>query len=366
MTAPLQIAPNVQALLPHPTPRALGYHMPAEWSRHQATWLSWPHNPDTWSMYLPAVERALAEAVRWLSQGEIVHINVLDERHEKHVGNLLHDAGVSGAVQFYRSRTNDAWCRDHGAVFLVNAEQEHMVGLDWRFNAWGEKYPPFDFDDAIPRQMCEALAVDRIEIPMVLEGGAVEVNGAGVLMTTHTCLLNPNRNPDLQKHEIAYILRETLGVDDILWLAGELAGDDTDGHIDNLARFVDETTIVLPEETDWCDVNYASLQTNTALVKAWNKARGNKFKVIHLPMPAPVLLEGKRMPASYMNFYIGNEVVLMPTFNNFMDKIAHARLQACFKDRLVVPVDCKDVIWGLGALHCLTQQVPLATKKLEA
>ena len=361
MKTPIKLSQRMQALLPNPTPRALGYCMPAEWQKHYGTWFSWPHNLDTWSNYLASTERALAEAIHWLSQGEMVHINVLNEAHKSHVSDILLRARAAmGRVRFYCFPTNDAWCRDHGAVFLVHPAQSTVAAIDWEYNAWGEKYPPFDLDNAIPRQMCEALSVPRFELPIVLEGGSIEVNGAGVLMTTRTCLLNPNRNPGLAQEEIECVLREMLGVEEILWLAGELVGDDTDGHIDNLARFVNETTIVAPEALCSDEENYASLSANLALLNAWNSKHSNRFDIVEMPMPNSIFLEGKRMPASYMNFYIGNSVVLMPSFGDPMDEKAEAILQSCFKERKVVRMDCSSVIWGLGAIHCLTQQVPLS------
>ena len=362
MIASINPDQKVRGLLPNPTPRELGYRMPAEWHKHQGTWFSWPHNLDTWSKYLEPTEHALADAVHWLSQGEAVHINVLDEAHKHHVSEVLLLASANmDSVYFHYFPTNDAWCRDHGAVFLISSDQSSLAAIDWRYNAWGEKYPPFDLDNAVPRQMGEALTVTRFETPIVLEGGSIEVNGAGVLLTTDTCLLNPNRNPGLKKEEIAIVLQEMLGIEDILWLSGELVGDDTDGHIDNLARFANETTIVAPEAADPNDENFESLLTNLALLKTWNSTQNNRFDIIQIPMPSPVFIEGNRMPANYMNFYIGNSVVLMPSFGDPMDETAEAILQSCFKERKVVRIDCSSVIWGLGAIHCLTQQVPLPT-----
>ena len=358
MTTPKKQGQNIQALLPPITPRAFGYRMPAEWAPHRGTWLSWPHNEDTWATYLPSAERALADVVKWLCQGEEVHINVLNRRHRNHVASLLGTTDGEAHVHFHYFPTNDAWCRDHGAIFLTRPNQPGIAGIDWGYNAWGGKYPPFDLDDAIPGQMCDALGTPYFETPIVLEGGSVEVNGAGVLMTTSTCLLNPNRNPGLNKQDVAFVLKEMLGVDEILWLEGELAGDDTDGHIDNLARFVDETTIVVPEEANSNDENAESLSKNIELLNAWNESQGGRFEIVHLPMPAPFLLEGKRMPANYMNFYIGNSVVLMPAFGDPNDDVARSLLQACFNEREVVPIDCRSIIWGLGAIHCLTQQIP--------
>lgn len=350
---------HVRALLPDPTPRALGYHMPAEWHPHEGTWFSWPHNPDTWGRHLPAAERGLAEAVRWLSGGETVHVNVQDAAHEAHVARVLHDAGVTGNVAFHRFPTNDAWCRDHGAIFLVHPEGKGYAAIDWGYNAWGEKYPPFDLDNAIPKQMCAAMHARRFQTPVIMEGGSIEVNGAGVLLTTASCLLNPNRNPALDRADLTWILQQMLGVDEVLWFGGELVGDDTDGHIDNLVRFVDARTLVVPVETNPKDANYAGLQANITRLEQLNRD-AHRFDVVALPMPAPYVIDGHRLPANYANFYIGNDVVLAPAFGDPNDEVARSILQSCFEDRDVVSVDCRAIIWGLGALHCLSQQVPAA------
>ncbi len=350
---------SVRALLPDPTPRALGYYMPAEWHPHEGTWFSWPQNPDTWIHHLPAAERGLADAVRWLSEGETVHVNVLDAAHEEHVARVFESAGVKGSVAFHRFPTNDSWCRDHGAIFLTHPEKPGYAAIDWGYNAWGEKYPPFDLDNAIPKQMCEAMSARRFQTPVILEGGSIEVNGAGTLLTTASCLLNPNRNPDLEKRDIEWILGEMLNVDEILWFGGELVGDDTDGHIDNLVRFVDEKTLVAPVETNPDDPNYAGLKSNIELLNQL-KQEGHDIEIVELPMPAPYAIDGHRLPANYANFYIGNNAVLMPAFGDPNDEVARSILQSCFEDRDVVAIDCRAIIWGLGALHCLSQQVPVA------
>ncbi len=338
------------------TPAALGYRMPAEWTPHQGTWLSWPHNSDTWDAGpLASVERVLAEAVRALDGGETVRLNVLDAAHEAHVRQVVGDAA---GVVYHRFPTNDAWCRDHGAVFVVRAEAPRLAATDWGYNAWGGKYPPFDLDDAIPQRMAEALGVRRFEADMILEGGSIEVNGAGLLLTTEACLLNPNRNPGLTREDLEGRLRAMLGVERIHWLVGEMAGDDTDGHIDNLARFVAEDTVVAAVEDDPRDENYAPLQENLARLRALTTLDGRPLRVVTLPMPAPVYARGRRLPASYANFYIGNRVVLLPAYGGPRDAVARDLLQALLPGRRVVALDCRDVVWGLGAFHCLTQQVP--------
>lgn len=347
-----------EAGLSTPTLRARGFAMPAEWSRHAGTWFSWPHNPDTWLHHLEAAEEALAEAVRWLSGGEIVHINVLDEHHAERVRRILNRAGASGPVRLHLFPTNDAWCRDHGAVFVTHPRDRSRLALNWRFNAWGGKYPPFDLDDAIPARMADALGVPALDIGFVLEGGSIEVNGDGLLLTTSQCLLNPNRNPGFEQAGIEWVLRESLGVQEIVWLEGDLAGDDTDGHIDNLCRFVDPQTLLTVVQEDPDAPDYAALEHNLETLHGLAASHPAPLRVDTLPMPAPYFIDGRRMPASYANFYIGNDVVLLPVYDDPNDAAAHEILQRYFPDRRVVDIDCRSIIWGLGAIHCLSQQVP--------
>lgn len=332
------------------------YRMPAEWERQQAVWFSWPHNPDTWLDKLPAVEQVLAQAVRELVTGETVRINVLDANHEAHVRKII---GAVDNVVYHRFPTNDSWCRDHGAVFVVREDAEHpLAAINWGYNAWGDKYPPYDLDNAIPPKMAATLGVPCFEPDMILEGGSIEVNGAGTLLTTSACLLNPNRNPDLSKADIERRLRMMLGVEQIIWLHGDLAGDDTDGHIDNLTRFVNEDTVVTMVEDNPDDANYEALQANVEMLRRVTLLDGKPLRIIPLPMPEPLYEQGVRMPASYANFLIANTVVLLPAYDDPNDAVAQATLQRCFPDRRVVALDCRDVIWGLGAFHCLSQQVP--------
>ncbi|ARA95081.1 agmatine deiminase [Rhodothermaceae bacterium RA] len=332
--------------------------MPPEWAAHQGTWFSWPHNPDTWADHLEAAERALARAVHALGLGETVHINVLDAAHESRLRRLL-GAAADAYVRYHRIPTNDAWCRDHGPIFVTNPTAEApLAATIWRFNAWGGKYPPYDLDDAAADRMAEALSVPRFRADLVLEGGSIEVNGNGLLLTTEPCLLNPNRNPGLTRADWEPVLQQMFGVEKVLWLGGELAGDDTDGHIDNLARFVDDRTVVAMIEADRTDPNYAGLQDNLRRLRTMTDLAGRPLEVLTLPMPAPVVIDGRRMPASYANFYIGNRVVLLPAYGDPNDAVARDLLQRCFPDRLVVAIDCRAIIWGLGAFHCLSQQVP--------
>jgi len=343
------------------TPAQLGYRMPAEWEPHQAVWLSWPHKRESWPGKFETVEPVVASAVAALAGSELVRINVLDGEHEGHVARLLTAHGVDLAgVRFHRFPTDDAWCRDHGAIFVVRERdgRRELAATDWDYNAWGGKYPPFDRDVEIPRRMAEALGVPRFVGDMVLEGGSIDVNGAGVLLTTEQCLLNPNRNPHLTRSDIEARLRDFLGVHTIWWLGEGIVGDDTDGHVDDLARFVAEDTVVTVVEDDPGDANYPMLQDNLQRLRALRLPDGRPLRIIALPMPEPVVYEDQRLPASYANFYIGNTVVLQPTFNCARDRAAVEIIQRCFPTRRVVGIDCTDLVWGLGTFHCLSQQVP--------
>jgi agmatine deiminase len=347
-------------IYPAGTPASLGYAMPPEWAPHQATWFSWPHNPETWPGCLDRTERALAGAVAALTEGEQVRINVLDERHERHVAGLL-VAGRANLerISLHRSPTNDAWCRDHGAIFVTRPGRDApLLALDFGYNAWGGKYPPFDLDNQIPQRMAGLLGVAHRSVDMILEGGSIEVNGAGTLLTTEHCLLNPNRNPRLCRSEIERRLRENLGIRQVLWLGDGIVGDDTDGHVDDLTRFVAEDTVVTVVESRPADENFEVLRENRERLAGMRLADGRPLRIIDLPMPDPVLRGAERLPASYANFYIGNRVVLLPVFGCPQDEEAAAALSWCFPGRRVVPVDCRDVVVGLGTLHCLTQQVP--------
>lgn len=325
--------------------------MPPEWAPHAATWLSWPHNRKTWPEGLEQAEAALAEGVVALAEGEAVHINVRDGEHAARVERLFPRLVSAGKVVLEPIPTNDAWCRDHGAIVVRDAEGRR-VALDFRFNAWGGKYPPFDLDDAVARRMAEALRLECLSIDMVLEGGSIEVNGAGTLLTTEQCLLNPNRNPALGRREIGAALARYLGARRVVWLGEGIAGDDTDGHIDDMTRFVSEDAVLTAVENDPADANHAPLAENL------RRLRELRLRVVELPMPRPRHRGAERLPASYANFYIGNRVVLLPVFGDPQDRAAVEILAGCFPQRQVVPIDSRALVVGLGAFHCLTQQVP--------
>jgi agmatine deiminase len=340
-------------------PSERGYRMPAEWSPHEATWLSWPHNRDSWPGVFERVEPAMAEFVRALSQYEPVYINVRDAEHERHVCGLLAGAVPPERLRTFRFPTNDAWARDHGAIFVTRAAAaEPRLALDFDYNAWGGKYPPYDLDRLVGRQMAQALGVPRFASNVIMEGGSIEVNGAGALLTTEQCLLNPNRNPALGRADIEAVLRGAFGVREILWLGDGIEGDDTDGHIDDLTRFVAEDTVVTVMEPNTRDPNHATLAANRRRLDELTLG-GKPLTVIELPMPEPQYLEDQRLPASYANFYIANEAVLLPAFGCPQDDAACAVLADCFPRRRVVPIDCRTLVAGLGTLHCLSQQVPL-------
>jgi agmatine deiminase len=362
--------------------------MPAEWEPHQATWLSWPHKEASWPGKLHLILPVYAQMVAALARSEPVHINVNTLDREQSARRLLDAAGADGEIHFHHFPTNDAWCRDHGAIFVVrdtgvagvagakrsdapavaatasgasrslSPSQPALAATDWGFNAWGGKYPPFDLDEQIPRRMAEFLNVPRFEGGMILEGGSIDVNGHGLLLTTEACLLNPNRNPHLSRDQIEQRLRNFLGVEQILWLGDGIVGDDTDGHVDDLARFVAPNVVVAAVEEDPHDANYEPLRQNWQRLTELAGTTTPRLEIVPLPMPPAVVYQGQRLPASYANFYIGNHVVLLPRFDPERDRQAADVLRPFFPAREIVTIDCTDLVWGLGAFHCLTQQVP--------
>ena len=343
-----------------PSPASLGYRMPAEWEPHAATWLSWPRPegisfPDAYEKVMPA----FAQMVDALADSEPVCINVWDAAHEADVRRHLLRAGARDAhVRFYRHPSYEPWCRDHGPIFLKRDSDASTVIVDWDYNAWGGKYPPHDLDDTIPTKIAELLALPVYAPGMILEGGSIEVNGTGTLLTTRSCLLNPNRNPTLTQVQIEERLKAFLGVSNILWLGDGIEGDDTDGHIDDLTRFVNRTTLVTVVEPDVEDPNHLPLEENLHALGSLKAEDGTPLNILQLPMPARIDREDLRLPASYANFYIANSVVLLPVFNDPADPVAINVLQKAFPDRRIAAIDCQEIIWGLGAFHCLTQQQP--------
>ena len=339
------------------TPAALGYRMPAEWEPHAATWLSWPRRdgisfPDSFDRVLPAL-RAMVEA---LIESEQVCINVCNSAHEAEARTVLRELPMD-RITFHRIPTNEPWCRDHGPIFLTRDVDPRLAVVDWDYNAWGGKYPPCDLDEVVPTRIAHFLDLPVFHPHMILEGGSIDINGTGALLTTESCLLNPNRNPQLNRGEIEQGLRDYLCVREILWLGNGIDGDDTDGHIDDLARFVSEGTVVTAVEEDRNDENYEPLQENLARLRNM-KIGKQKIDIVTLPIPKKIVREGLRLPASYANFYIANSCVLLPTFADPNDEHAFSILQKLFTDRRVIGIDCRELIWGLGTFHCLTQQQP--------
>jgi agmatine deiminase len=340
------------------TPSQLGYRMPAEWEPHAATWLSWPRRegisfPDSFDCVLPA----LREMVSALTESEPVNINVVNGAHEAEARAVLDALPHQECITYYEIPTNEPWCRDHGPIFLTRNAEPELAIVDWDYNAWGNKYPPFELDEVVPTRVAELLKVPVFYPKMILEGGSIDVNGAGTLLTSESCLLNKNRNPNLSRATIEGRLRDFLGVREVLWLGDGIAGDDTDGHIDDLARFVAETKVVTVVEDNSDDANYKPLQENLQRLRAM-KISGRRIDITILPMPKKIVREEIRLPASYANFYIANSIVLVPTFADPADKMALSTLQECFPNRRVVGIDCRELIWGLGTFHCLTQQQP--------
>lgn len=346
---------------PTNTPAALGYTMPAEWELHEATWLSWPHKEASWPGKFEPVPAIFAELTKRLSESELVRINVADEDFAENVRQELRKANVDlHRVTFHFNPTNDAWCRDHGPIYVLretNGKRERAIN-DWGYNAWGNKYPPYDLDDVVPTRIAHEFHEPLFAPDIVMEGGSLDVNGLGTLLTTEACLLNPNRNPQLTKVQIEQYLRDYLGVTNILWLGDGIVGDDTDGHIDDLTRFTSADTVVTVLEEDPADENYELLQANYERLQTMRDQSGQPLRIVTLPMPGYVSYEEQRLPASYANFYIANTSVLVPTYRHPNDARALATLQELFPTRKVVGLDCTDLIWGLGAIHCVTQQQP--------
>ena len=343
------------------TPASLGFRMPAEWEPHAATWLTWPHNPETWPGKFAPVPDIWTRMVAALAPGERVEIVVRDAVMSADVEGRLRAAHVDlAAVALHVVPNNDAWMRDHGPTFLVrdgDAGRE-LGGVDWIYDAWGGKYPPFDLDARVGERVCALAGARRFTPGIVLEGGSIEVNGRGTLLTTESCLLHPNRNPDLSREQIETVLRDYLGVVHVLWLGDGIVGDDTDGHIDDITRFVDPTTVVTVVEDDPADPNHEPLRHNLERLRGMRDQDGAPLRIVELPMPAPVEFEGQRLPASYANFYIGNRAVLVPVFDDPNDARALSTLASCFPGRELVPIGAVDLVLGLGAFHCVTQQQP--------
>ena len=342
-------------------PRDLGYYFPAEFAPHTATWLSWPHKQASWPGKIDSIYPNYSQFIRELTKGEIVRINVTDDIMKSFAIQNLQKAEVDlTRVEFFFNPTNDAWCRDHGPAFLINpALQEKKVVVDWNYNAWGNKYPPFDLDDVVPTLVARQFNLRVFYPGIIMEGGSIEVNGNGTLLTSKSCLLNPNRNPHLNQHQIENYLCDYYGMEQILWVDDGILGDDTDGHIDDTVRFVNEHTVLTVVEENKNDGNYELLQHNLYQLKQMRLLNGKQLDIVELPMPDEVIWEDQRLPASYANFYIANKSVIVPTFQCSKDDRALKIIQQCFPGREVIGIDSTDIIWGLGSFHCLSQQEPL-------
>ena len=349
---------------PTQTPAALGFRMPAEWEPHEATWLAWPHEITDWPGKFAPIPWVYGEIVRHLSSVERVRILVNDEAAERQARRVLNKSGAQlEAVEFFQIQTNRSWIRDFGPIFVRNAAGARAI-LNWKFNGWA-KYSNAEHDDAVPDTLNERFGWQMWQPEcsgerIVLEGGSIDVNGAGTVLTTEECLLSPvqARNPKLGRQDMEQIFREYLAAPNTLWLRNGIAGDDTHGHVDDLARFTDPHTVVIAAEADTKEVNYEPLHENLELLRTMRDQDGRALRVESVPMPAPVFFNGQRLPASYANFYIANRTVLVPTFNDPNDRHALNKLAELFPGRKVVGIASADLVLGLGALHCMTQQQP--------
>lgn len=349
-------------------PAALGYSFPAEWERHIGTWFSWPR-PEGISFpgKYHTVPENLARIFCQIQSREQVHINVPNENYERIVRAALKEHGCPARnIFFHHIKTNESWCRDHGPAYVVkrggsrSAKRQAAI-VDWGFNAWGGKYPPYDDDDAVPTRIAEEYKLPVFYPKIIMEGGAIDVNGAGTLLTTTDCLLNKNRNPQLSKQQIEQYLKDYYGQKHICWLTGGIEGDDTDGHVDDLARFISPTKIVIGIEQDPKDDNFRVLRSARRQVEKLRDQDGRPFEIVEIPMPKPVVFDGQRLPATYVNFYFVNGALLVPTYRDRRnDRKAIEILQSHLPKHEVVGIDCVELIWGLGAIHCLSQQWPAA------
>lgn len=342
------------------TPSELGYYFPAEFAPQESMWLSWPHKEESWPGKIETIYAPYSLFIKEVSKGQKVNINVADEAMKAFAIVQLEKAGVNlGQIRFHFFPTNDAWCRDHGPAFLINPKAEQKKALvKWEYNAWGEKYPPHDLDNQIPIKIAAELGIPCFRPGIVMEGGSVEFNGKGTLLTSEACLLNENRNPHLNQAKIEKYLCDYYGVNHILWVGDGIVGDDTDGHIDDITRFVNSDTVVTVVEENKSDENHHLLQENLDRLMQMRLEDGKQLNIVELPMPSPVIYENQRLPASYANFYIANESVIVPTFRDKNDQKALDILTNCFPNRRVVGIDSTDIIWGLGSFHCLSQQEP--------
>jgi len=360
---------------PTATPRELGYRVPAEWNRHEATWLAWPHNPEDWPGKFQPIPWLYAEIVRLLAMHERVHLIVQDAKEESRASGILRRAGADlDQVTFHQWPTDRVWTRDSGPIFVRNPSGQLAI-TNWKFNAWA-KYDDWHLDDQIPERVGDVLGLpqwqpmitlsDGSQHRVVLEGGSIDTNGEGILLTTEECLLSEvqQRNPGVSREQLERALHDFLGIDQVIWLGRGVAGDDTHGHIDDISRFVSPSTIVTAVERNTTDLNHEPLAENLERLRAARTPDGKQFTIVELPLPRPVVFRGQRLPASYANFYVANGLVLVPTFHDPNDRVALNILAEVFPGREVIGIHSVDLIWGLGALHCMTQQQPAAVPSL--
>lgn len=330
------------------------YRMPAEWEMHEATWLAWPKDPLTFPPeILGKVEETYVQMVRVLSRGERLNILVDDDSMLQRASSLI---GEAPGVSYYRIRTSDVWIRDYGPIFVRDGNG--VTAVKWRFNSWGGKYEELMPDDRTGLEVARATDLPVVQPGIVLEGGSIDTNGTGTCLTTEQCLLNKNRNPNLTKRKIESALRKYLGLTNFIWLGEGIAGDDTDGHIDDIARFVDAGTVVCMIEENPADTNHAALTRNIEILRDARDERGERLRIIPVKMPHKKVGEENRLPASYANFYVGNSAVLVPTFNDANDAAALSGIRTAFPGREVVGINCEELVYGFGGLHCVTQQQP--------
>jgi agmatine deiminase len=365
--APKSVRRVSSAAGPQPTPRSLGYRMPAEWERHAATWLAWPHNRSDWPGKFEAIPWVFADIVRHLARVEDVQLIVASTGEKQAAREVLTSSHVeTKRVKFHVWPTNRIWTRDSGPIFIRNASS--LALTHWRFNAWA-KYSDWKDDCQLPARIAQKLKLKSftpmLEIGgkprhVVLEGGSIDVNGHGLMLTTEECLLSrvQQRNPGLKQNELEKIFADYLGIEKVIWLGRGIRGDDTHGHVDDISRFVTPDTVLTVVERSRSDANYEPLQENLRRLRAATDLEGGKLQIVELPLPRPILFRGRRLPASYANFYIANNLVLVPTFNDPNDRLALNILGGLFPGREVIGIHCGDFIWGLGAIHCMTQQQP--------
>lgn len=343
------------------TPAEQGFFFPAEWHPHRATWLTFPHNDHSWQGdKLARMRPQYLAFIRAISAGEKVCITANDEALKEQIKQWLLTEGVDlQQIELYVHATNDAWCRDHGPAFLIQPGTGRRLIVNWEYNAWGGKYPPYDADNQLPAFVAQQLNLPCVSAGIVMEGGSVEFNGAGTLLTSRSCLLNPNRNPQLTQGQLEEYLFDFYGVQQVLWVEGGIEGDDTDGHIDDTTRFVNEDTVVACVEPDRSDANHAILQQNLRQLGQMRLPGGRQLNIIELPMPRAHVIDGLRTPGSYANFLICNAGVIVPVFNNVNDDRAVGLLEKAFPQKKIIPLLASEIIWGQGSFHCLSQQEPL-------